>query len=555
MVEDIAQWLEGLGLGQYAQAIADNDIDFEVLPRLTEDDFRDVGLSIGHRRRLQAAIQQLSAASPNVDVSSDSHPLVPEENVVLTEAERRQLTVMFCDLVGSTALSARLDPEDMRAIIGAYHRCCAELIERHGGFVAKYMGDGVLAYFGYPNAHEHDAEHAVQAGLSLVDAMPRLETMADSPLRVRVGIATGTVVVGDLVGSGDAQERGVVGDTPNLAARLQSIAEPGMVVIAEGTRRLLGNLFELEDLGSKDLKGIDGRAPAWAAIRASSAESRFDALHASSMIALVGREEESELLLRRWSRAKSGEGQVVLMSGEAGIGKSHLTATLMSSIAEEPHTRLRYFCSPQHVDSALHPVIAQMERAAGLLDTDSTQARLDKLDGLLAQASTSIEDAALLAEMLSLPNDGRYLTLELPPPQHRKMTLQALVTPLEALTRQGPVLMIFEDAHWTDPSSLELFSRVVDRIVDLPVLLIVTSRPEFKPPWIGQAHVSALTLNRMAEREVGAIIDRVVGNKPLPSNIRQDIIERTDGVPLFVEEMTKAVCLTSAPLGRIEVIA
>lgn len=308
MADDLAGWLDGLGLGQYAQAFADNAIDRRSLPHLGEDDLKELGLPMGHRRILQAALTE-----SNSDANA---PTVGQSETASFEAERRQLTVLFCDLVGSTPLSARLDPEDMRAIIGAYHRCCAEMIERHGGFVAKYMGDGVLSYFGYPNAHEHDAERAVPAGLSLIDAVPKLTTAAEAPLCVRVGIATGTVVVGDLVGSGDAQERGVVGDTPNLASRLQSIAEPGMVVVAEGTRRLLGNLFELEDLGNKDLKGIEGPVRAWVALRASSVESRFDALRAISMIALVGREEESELLLRRWSRAKSGEGQVVLLSGE-----------------------------------------------------------------------------------------------------------------------------------------------------------------------------------------------------------------------------------------------
>ena len=311
----------------------------------------------------------------------------------------------------TTALSARLDPEDLREVIGAYHRCCADLITEAGGFVAKYMGDGVLAYFGYPQAHEHDAEHAVQAGLALVEAVPKLTTAADVPLQVRVGIATGLVVVGDLIGAGAAQEQAVVGETPNLAARLQALAEPGAVVIAEGTRRLLGNLFELKDLGARDLKGIAGPARAWAALRARSVGSRFDALHTTGLTALVGREEESELLLRRWSRAKTGEGQVVLLSGEAGIGKSRLTAALLERLASEPYTRLRCFCSPQRADSAFHPIIGQMERAAGLAYDDKTQAKLDKLDAVLAQTSTSPEDAALFAEMLSLPNDGRYPAL------------------------------------------------------------------------------------------------------------------------------------------------
>jgi len=328
-------------------------------------------------------------------------------------------------------------------------------VRRFGGFVAKYLGDGVLVYFGYPEAHEDDAERAVRAGLELAAAVSALKMPVS--LQSRVGIATGLVVVGDLVGSGEAQERGIVGETPNLAARLQGNAEPNTVVIAEATRRLLGNLFELTDLGSRELKGIVEPVRAWAVLRASSVESRFEALHAAALTALVGREEEIELLLRRWARAKTGEGQVVLLSGEAGIGKSRLTAALLEHLATEPHTRLRYFCSPQHTDSALYPVIGQMERAAGFAYDDKPQARLEKLDALLAQTSTSAQDAALFAEMLSLPNDGRYHSLdELPSEQRRQRTLEALTAQMQALSRQNPVLMIFEDVHWTDPTSLEL---------------------------------------------------------------------------------------------------
>ena len=538
---DIGEWLRGLGLGQYETAFRENAIDGKVLPKLTSEDLKELGVaSVGHRRTILSAIAELSTtpAAPAPVAQPTTHAPAPSSQ---DAAERRQLTVMFCDLVGSTAMSARLDPEDMREVISAYHRCCSELIERNGGFVAKYMGDGVLAYFGYPQAHEHDAERAVRAGLAIVYAAPKLEIVAGAPLHVRVGIATGLVVVGDLIGSGEAQERGIVGDTPNLAARLQSIAEPDTVVIAEGTRRLLGNLFEFRDLGGQDLKGISGSARAWAAVRATSAESRFEALHATGLTALVGREEELELLLRRWSKAKSGEGQVAVISGEAGIGKSRLTAALLERLADEPHTRLRYFCSPQHTDSAFYPIIGQMERAAGLAHDDAPKARLDKLEAVLARTSTSVADAALFAEMLSLPNDGRYPALVLTPPQRRQRTLEALVSQVEALTRLSPVLMIFEDAHWTDPTSLDAFGRTVDRIAGLRALLIVTFRPDFEPPWIGRPHVSSLTLNRLTQREIDAMIDRVVGNKLLPADVRRDIVERTDGIPLFAEEMTKAV--------------
>jgi class 3 adenylate cyclase/predicted ATPase len=533
-MQQIADWLKKLGMSEYVQRFIENRIDLSVLPDLTDQHLEKLGVALGDRLKILRAIRELAGSPP-----------VPSQTVAATEltrqedAERRQLTVMFTDLVGSTALSARLDPEDLRSVIGAYHKCVAETVAGFDGFVAKYMGDGVLIYFGYPHAHEDDAERAVRAGLAFVEAVGKLRVQ--ELLQVRIGVATGLVVVGDLVGSGEAQERGVVGETPNLAARLQSIAAPNTVVIAEGTRRLLGSLFELEDLGAQDLKGIAGSVRAWAAVRARSVESRFEAMHATGLTALVGREEETELLLRRWARAKTGEGQVVLIAGEAGIGKSRLTAALMERLVGEPHTRLRYFCSPQHTDSALYPIIGQMERAAGLAHDDNPEARLGKLDALLAQTSTSIEDAALFAEMLSLPNDGRHPQLDLTPPQRRQKTLEALLSQLEALARQSPVLMIFEDAHWTDPTSLEVFGRVVDRIQTLRVLLIVTSRPEFDPPWIGQPHVTAMTINRLTQRQVGDMIDRVVGNNALSANIRQDIIERTDGIPLFVEEMTKAV--------------
>jgi class 3 adenylate cyclase/tetratricopeptide (TPR) repeat protein len=529
-MQQISDWLEKLGMSEYAQLFAENRIDLSVLPELTDQHLNDLGLPLGDRLKMLGAIRELSGATS----------LPPQlERRPQDTAERRQVTVMFSDLVGSTALSGRMDPEDLREIISAYQRCVADMVRRFGGFVAKYMGDGVLVYFGYPQAHEDDAERAVRAGLELITAVASLK--APVRLQVRVGIATGVVVVGDLIGSGEAQERGIVGETPNLAARLQAVATPNMVVIADDTRKLLGDLFELQGLGTQDLKGIKGSAGAWAVLRPGSVESRFEALHASALTPLVGREEELELLLRRWSRAKNGEGQVVLLSGEAGIGKSRLTAALLESLAPEPHTRLRHFCSPQHTDIALYPIISQLIRAAALVHSDSLQAKLDKLDALLAQSSTSPEDAALIAELLSLPNDGRYPALGPDPQQRRQKTLQALSTQIEALTRSNPLLMIFEDAHWSDPTSLESLDRVTDLIVTRPVLLLVTFRPEFVPPWIGRPHVMALTLNRLTRRDANTLIDKVVGKKSLEAKIREDIIERTDGIPLFVEELTKAV--------------
>jgi class 3 adenylate cyclase len=535
-MRQIEDWLREIGLEQYAQRFVENDIDFRVLPDLTDQDLKDLGVSsLGHRRLLLRAMAELKVA--------EEGPTKPAAELATSAkadtAERRQVTVMFSDLVGSTALSARMDPEDLREVISAYQNGVAETVQRFGGFVAKYMGDGVLVYFGYPQAHEDDAERAVRAGLELVAAVSGLQTHA--PLQTRVGIATGLVVVGDLIGSGASQEQAIVGDTPNLAARLQGIAEPDAVVVAESTRKLVGSLFELEDLGARDLKGVSGPVRAWAALRPSSVESRFEALHASGLTELVGREEEFELLLRRWSKAKTGEGQVVLLSGEPGIGKSRLTAALLERLTAEPHTRLRYFCSPQHTDSALYPIIGQMERAARLTHNDTTQLKLDKLDVLLTQTSTSKQDAALFLEMLSLPNDGRYPVLDLMPQQRRQKTLEALGSQIETLSRANPVLMIFEDAHWADSTSLEAFGRAVDQVARLRVLLIVTFRPEFEPPWIGRPHVTALMLNRLAQRDIDAMIDGVIGNKSLPASIRKDIVERTDGIPLFVEEMTKAV--------------
>ena len=549
-MQQVSDWLEKLGLGQYAQRFAENDISFAVLPDLTDQDLKEIGLSLGHRRQLLRAIAEHSSRekdAPNAAVAAAPSAATRDT------AERRQVTVMFSDLVGSTALSARMDPEDLREVISAYQKCVAETVQRFGGFVAKYMGDGVLVYFGYPQAHEDDAERAVRAGLELVAAVSALT--AASPLQTRVGIATGLVVVGDLVGSGDAHERGIVGETPNLAARLQTLAEPNMVLIAEGTRKLLGDLFELQEFGARELKGIAGPVRAFAVLRASLVESRFEALHASGLTALVGRDEEFEMLLRRWSRAKSGEGQVVLLSGEAGIGKSRLTAALLEHVASEPHTRLRYFCSPQHTDSVLYPIISQMERAAGLARDDTLQAKLDKLDALFAPTTNSKRDVALFAEMLSLPNDGRYPPLELTSQQRRQSTLDALLAQTEALARQNPLLMIFEDAHWADPTSLEALSRVVLRVRTFRVLLIVTVRPEFDPPWSGPPHITALNINRLAERDVSAMIDGLMGNKPLPATIRKDIVERSDGIPLFVEEMTKAVLEAESHSAAEHVVA
>jgi predicted ATPase/class 3 adenylate cyclase len=535
----VRDWLEAIGLGQYADAFEANDIDTDLLRRLDDQLLKDIGVSsAGHRLRLRDAVARLApvtVAEAKADRSAAATvPSAPS-------AERRQLTVMFCDLVGSTALSARLDPEDLRAVIGAYHRAVAAVIERAGGFVAKYMGDGVLAYFGYPRADEHDAERAVRAGLALVPAVAELDTAAGVPLQVRVGIATGLVVVGDLLGQGAAQEQAVVGETPNLAARLQALAEPGTVVIAASKQQLTGGLFDYEDLGAAEIKGLDMPVAAARVLRESGAEGRFEALRASAT-PLVGRDEELAMLERRWQQAKTGEGCVVLLSGEPGIGKSRLAQTLLQRIAGEPHTRLRSFCSPHHRDHALYPAITQLERAAGFRREDTADQRLDKLEAVLAQATNDVREAAsLLAALLSLPVGERYPPINLTPQKQKEMTLRALVAQVEGLAARTPVVMLFEDAQWSDPTSLELYDLIIDRAPSFSLLLIVTFRPEFTAPWAGRPHVTSLGLNRLAPRQRAAMIVGVTGGKALPEEIAAQIIDRTDGVPLFVEELTKAV--------------
>ena len=490
-VEQIADWLEKLGLGRYAKLFADNDIDVSVLRHLTDQDLKDLGISLGHRRKIFAAINEgFASVQPLAEADR------ADEHVIRETSERRYVTVLFSDLVGSTALSTRLDPEDLRDVIAIYQRCVEETVRRFDGFIAKFLGDGVLIYFGYPEAHEDDPEQAVRAGLELVAAVKGLQT--PEPVEARVGIATGLVVVGELIGSGASQEHSIVGKTPNLAARLQGVAAPNMVVIADSTRKLLGNLFEFEDLGGKDLKGIAGAERAWAVLRANPVDSRFEAFHTAGITELVGRQEELELLLRRWTKAVTGEGQVILLSGEPGIGKSRLTAALLERLSTEPHTRLRYFCSPQHTDSALYPIITQMERAAGFAHDDPAQAKLEKLDALLSQSYTPPQDRALFAELLSLRSDGLYPKLDLTPQQRRERTFEALTTQIVSLAEQRPVLMIFEDIHWIDPTSLEALGRGIDRIKSVGVLLIITHRPEFEPPWLGRPYVNALSLNRLA---------------------------------------------------------
>jgi len=535
---DIAAWLHSLGMQQYEAAFRDNAIDERVLPNLTAEDLKDLGVGlVGHRRRLLDAIAALGAEAP-----AASTPDAP----VRADAERRQLTVMFCDLVGSTALSSRLDPEDLREVIAAYHRAVAEVVRSLDGFVAKYMGDGVLVYFGYPQAHEDDAERAVRAGLACIDAVGRLDVNSFK-LQARVGIATGLVVVGDLIGEGPAQEQSVVGETPNLAARLQALAEPETVVIAAGTRRLLGDLFEYRDLGAVEVKGIAAPVPAWQVLRPSGVASRFEALRGSALSPLIGREEEIDLLLRRWTRAKAGDGQVALVSGEAGIGKSRITAELEERLHAEPHIRLRYFCSPYYQDSALYLFVDQLGRASGFVADDPPAARLEKLEALLARAAPPDDDVAFIADLLSLSTSERHPLPNLSPQRKKERTLEALIRQLDGLARQQPVLMVVEDAHWVDPTSRELLDLTIERVRTLPVLLVLTFRPEFQPPWIGQPQVTMLALNRLDRRDRSALVAQIAGDKALPDVVVDQIVDRTDGVPLFIEELTKSVLESGVP--------
>jgi class 3 adenylate cyclase/predicted ATPase len=527
---DIGDWLRGLSLQFYERAFRDNGVDLEVLRHLTVDDLKEIGVhAVGHRRKILEAISLLPT-----DQTTAGAP---------ASAERRQLTIMFVDLVGSTDLSRRVDPEELREIMRAYQNAVAGEIARLDGHVAKFLGDGVLAYFGWPRASEDAAERAVRAGLAVATAVGSLSPGAGGSLAARIGVATGLVVVGDLLGEGAAKEEAVTGETPNLAARLQEAAEPGAVVIADSTRRLVGDLFELVALGALQLKGFATPAPAWRVIGEGRAESRFEALHGAHLTPLVGRGEELDLMVSRWRLAVGGAGQILLVSGEPGIGKSRLVLALRERLQADPITLVSYACSPQHLNSPLFPFISQLEREARFAPDDAPEERLKRLESLLSQSGEGFSDDAvpLLADLLGIQGEAPRALPDMSPQQRKAHLFRTFLDRLDRLAARGPVLMALEDAHWLDPTSRELFDQIVDRLQRLPVLLVATFRLELSPPWIGFPHVTLLTLNRLPHAQVVALVSRITEGKALPAEVLDQILARTEGVPLFTEEITKAV--------------
>jgi class 3 adenylate cyclase/predicted ATPase len=535
---DIADWLEQLGLSKYADLFAESEIGIDILPDLTEADLKELGIPLGDRKRLLKA----TAGAAPLEASSEPEPAP----AVTPEAERRHLTVMFCDLAGSTALSERLDPEDLREVLRAYQQTCADVIARYDGHIAKYIGDGLLVYFGYPRAHEDDAARAVRAGLEIVTEVvqlsDRLTVSPEVDLQVHLGIHTGLVVAGEM-GAGDTREElAIVGETPNLAARLEGLAEPGSVLISDHTRALVEGLFVCDDLGPQLLKGFAEPVGIYRVRAETAARSRFEAAASQGLSPLVGREQEVALMLDRWDQAKGGEGQVALLSGEAGIGKSRITKVIRERAAQNNHVRIRYQCSPYHTNSALHPVIDHIERAAGFARDDPPDAKLDKLEALLRRSTEALEEVMpLFAALLSIPTGDRYAPLEMGPEQLKDRTFATLLDQMDALAAQTPLLIVFEDAHWIDPTSQELLDLMVDRVQSQHILIVITHRPVFAAPWGGHPHVTSLSLNRIGRQASQTMVSALTGNKPLPDEVLDQILAKTDGVPLFVEELTKTV--------------
>ncbi|WP_108659911.1 AAA family ATPase [Acuticoccus kandeliae] len=536
----LGEWLNTLGLERYADLLAENDVDYETLFLLKDEDFKELGLSLGHRRKLLAALAAERLPSPEIAAKPTPAPEDEPSRDAEREAERRQLTVLFCDLADSTALSESLDPEDLRTILGLYHDAVAATVKDNGGHVAKLLGDGVLAYFGWPEARENAAECAVRAGLAAVEAVRSIEA-AGRTLAARVGIATGPVVVGDATSAATSERGAIAGATPNLAARLQSEAERGEVVIHHGTRRLIGSSFEMEAAGERALKGFAAPVAMWRVTGIARTESRFDALHGGTLTEFVGREHEIGLLNDRWRQARGGEGQIVLLSGEAGIGKSRILREVASGFASEDCTVLRLQCSPHEVNAAFAPAIAEIEATAGLsLEADPLD-RLAKLETHLAEMFEHVEEVApLFAALLRLPTD-RYEPVEMGPQRRKQQTVAFLAERVARLAAKTPVVILFEDVHWIDPSTLEALQALVPRVEVLPILIVVTHRPEFSNRWAGYGHVTAHSLGRLGRGDRRMIAERVARGKALPAELLERIVVQTDGVPLFVEELTKSV--------------
>jgi class 3 adenylate cyclase/tetratricopeptide (TPR) repeat protein len=541
---EVADWLGRLGLPQYAKAFADNEIDVGVLQQLTADDLKELGVSLlGHRRKLLTAIEGLRAQTEPSSPATGGEQLASSDATAVISPERRHLTVLFCDLVGATALDARLDPEDLREIMRRYHSVVADTVGAQDGFVAQYLGNGALVYFGFPVAHEDDAERAVRAALMLREATQAVEVDGTS-LQVRAGLATGLVVVGDRAeGSKAPHEQQMMGETPNRAARLQALAEAGEIVIDAVTRKLVGRMFDLAARGPANLKGFATPVECWNVLGASAIESRFEALR-SGETPLVGREEELDLLDRRWRQIKAGGGRVVLVAGEAGLGKSRLISAFEQSIKDENALELRYFCSPQHANTALYPIRAHLTRAVNLSPGDTPEQKLGKLGALAAKP----EDVPFLADLLSLPVGPEARIEQLAPQEKRQKVIAALLARIDQLAKQRPLFILFEDMHWVDATTQEVIDLLISASHRKPILIVLTHRPHFRPPWTGQANVTSMFLSRLRSEDRAALIRSLAGNAGLSAETIEEIAERTDGIPLFAEELTKAV-LESGDVG------